>query len=144
MVFRRVVFCGVISKIVLGTFPVDVELFLSLSVAEPVEAHIHSFGSALYYVVGEDANGTFVIELEWSGTLGMAHFGEGCAHGNGIFGVDEAGAGFRFLDGGHDGVDDLGVDQDRGVEGQSRVFWFYWKFGSFREEKEAAVARACF
>ncbi len=114
--FRRMVLGWVVGKIFLRTFPVDVELFLSLSVAEPVEAHIHSFGSALYYVVGEDANGTFVIELEWSGTLGMAHFGEGCAHGNGIFGVDEAGAGFRLLNGGHDGVNYFAVDKDWCIE----------------------------
>ena len=64
----------------------------------PVETHIHGFGSALYYGVGEDANSALIVELEWSWALGMAHFGEGLAHGDGIFGIDEAGAGFGFLD----------------------------------------------
>jgi hypothetical protein len=79
----------VISKIVLCTFPVYVKLFLSLSIANPVETHIHRFGSALYYIVGEYAYSTLVVELERCGALGVAHFGECCSHGNGVFGIDE-------------------------------------------------------
>ena len=75
----------------------DVELFLPLLVLYPVKTHIHSFGSALNNSVSEDADSAFVVKLEWSGALGMAHFGECCSHGDGIFGVDEAGAGFGFL-----------------------------------------------
>jgi hypothetical protein len=52
MVFRRVMFGRVISKIVLCTFPVDVKLLLSLSVANPIKLHVHCFGSALDNCIG--------------------------------------------------------------------------------------------
>ena len=68
------VFGRVICKIVLCTFPVDVKLFLPLSVAYPIEKHVHSFGSVLDNGVGEDVVCTFVVKLEWGGALGMAHF----------------------------------------------------------------------
>ena len=107
MVLCGVVFGRVVSKIVLCTFPVDVELFLLLSVSHPVETHIHGFGSALYYGVGEDTDSAFVVKLEWSGALGMTHFGECCSHGGGIFGVNEARACFGFLYGRHHSIDDF-------------------------------------
>ena len=75
----------------------DVELLLSLSVPNPVETHIHSFGSALNNGVSEDADSTFIVKLEWSGALGMAHFGECGSHGDGVFGVDKSRSGFRLL-----------------------------------------------
>ena len=124
--FCRVVFCGVICKIVLCTFPVDVELILLLSIPNPVEAHIHRLGSALNYCVGEYANSTFIVELEWSWALGVAHFGEGGSHGNSVFGVDKAGSCFRFLYGGHDNIDDFAVDKNRGVEWRRRVVRLDW------------------
>ena len=72
--FCRVMLGWIIGEIVFGAFPVKMKLLLSLSVADPVEAHIHGFGSALNDCVCEDANGAFVVKLEWRGTLGMDHF----------------------------------------------------------------------
>ena len=106
----------------------DVELLLALSITNPVETHIHSFGSALDYGVGEDANSALVVELEWSGALSVAHFGEGCSHRDGVFGVDEAGAGFRLLDGGHDSIDDFAVGKNRCVERWRWVIGLDWDF----------------
>jgi hypothetical protein len=145
MVLRRMVFCWVISKVVLRMFPVDVELFLSLAVTQPVETHIHSFGSALDYIVSEDANGAFVVKLERCGSLGMAHFSEGCMHGDGIFGVDESGASFGLLDGCHDGVNDFAVDEDWCIEWWRGIVGLNGDFGLVGEIEIAAVGRAaCF
>ena len=101
----------------------DVELVLPLAIPNPVEAHIHCLGSALDYCVGEYANGTFVVELEWCGALGVAHFSEGGSHGNSVFCVYKSGACFRFLYGGHDSIDDFAVDKNWGVEWRRRVVW---------------------
>ena len=114
--FCRVVFGGIIGKIVLRTFPVYVKLILPLSIPNPVEAHIHRFGSALDYCVGEYTDSTFVVELKWCGALGMAHFGESGSQGNSVFCVDKSGACFRFLHGGHDGINDFAVDKDGRIE----------------------------
>jgi hypothetical protein len=67
-------FCGVvlgriICKIFLSSFPVDVELFLSMPVTNPIKTHIHSFQPALDDSVSEDTDGTFVVELKRCGTL---------------------------------------------------------------------------
>ena len=123
---RRMVFSGIICEIVLRTFPVDVELFLALLITNPVEMHIHGFGSALNYCVSEDANSALVVELKWSGALGVAHFGKSCSHGNGVFSVDEAGSCFGFLDGGHDSIDDFAVYKNWGVERRRWVVRLDW------------------
>ena len=74
-------------------------MFLSLSIPNPIKTHVHRLGSALDNGVSEDANCAFVVELEWRGTLFVAHFFKGSAHGDSVFGVDETGAGFGFLNG---------------------------------------------
>ena len=45
---RRVVLGGVVGQIGGARAPVDVELALRLTVIEPVEAHVHGFGAALF------------------------------------------------------------------------------------------------
>ncbi len=100
MVFRRVMLGRIVCKIFLPTFPVNVELFLSLSIANPIKAHIHSFRSALNDSVSQDADGAFVVELERRRALWMAHLVEGGGtYGDGVFCVDETGSSFGFLDG---------------------------------------------
>ena len=44
-----------------------------------------------------------------------------------IFCIEVAHACFCFLGGGHDGVDDLAIDEDRPVERWCRVIGFDWK-----------------
>ena len=63
MVFRWLGFTLVIAQVVDALLPVDIELFSSVAVTEPVEAHIHSFGLALFEDSGEDAHCTFIIKL---------------------------------------------------------------------------------
>jgi hypothetical protein len=42
----------------------------------------------------------------------MTHLLESGTYRDSIFGIDESGSGFGFLDGGHDGVDDFAVDEN--------------------------------
>jgi hypothetical protein len=110
-------FCGVvlgriICKIFLSSFPVDMELFLSMPVTNPIKTHIHSFRPALDDSVSEDTDGTFVVVLKRCGTLRMTHLLESSAYRDSIFGIDESRSDFGFLDGGHDGVDDFAVDKN--------------------------------
>jgi len=142
--FSGVMFGRIICKIFLPTFPVDMKLFLSLAVTNPIETHIHGFGSALNDSVGEDTNSAFVVKLERSGTLWVAHFLEGGADGNGVFGVDETGSSFGFLDGGHDGVDDFAVDEDRCVERWRWVIRVDWQFRLLGQIEIAAIAGSRF
>ncbi len=45
-------FGGVISKIGLARFPVDMKLLLANAILDPVESHVHGFGPALDDCVG--------------------------------------------------------------------------------------------
>jgi hypothetical protein len=142
--FCRVVLDRIICKIFLPSFPVDVELFLLMPLVNPRKAHIHSFQPALKDSVSEDTNGTFVVKLKRGGTLQMAHLLEDGKCRDSIFGIDKSGSCFRFLDGGHDGVDDFAVEKNwcivprRWVIRADRQLWF------LGEIVIATVAGACF
>ena len=51
VVYGRVVFTKVIRLVLLARTPVDKEVSLLDSVADPVEAHVNGFGSALFHGV---------------------------------------------------------------------------------------------
>jgi hypothetical protein len=92
----RVVFGVVVGKIVCSLSPMDEELALADSVADPVEAHIHGFGSSLFDCFVADSGGTGVVGLDGSGWLWMAHVVEdGSEHGS-LFAVVEQGGKFSF------------------------------------------------
>ena len=96
----RVVFGVVVGEIVCSLSPVDEELALADSVADPVEAHIHGFGSSLLHCFVADAGGTGVVCLNGSGWLWMPHVVEdGVEHG-GLFAVVKKGGKFGFGGGG--------------------------------------------
>ena len=87
----------IIGQVFFSGPPKNTKLALGNAVFHPIKPHVHGIGPALFDGVGEDADSALVVELEWCGALGVAHFGECGSHGNGIFGIDEAGAGFGFL-----------------------------------------------
>ncbi len=93
---RRMVLGEVVGQIVGATAPVDEELALGDVVFDPVEAHVDGFGAALLDSVVDDAFGTGVVSLDWSGGLGPAHGDECVSKDTGVLGVDEEGAEFGF------------------------------------------------
>ena len=116
MVRRRVVFSEVVGKVVGSFAPVDMIVALGDTVFDPVETHVHGFGPALFDGVINDANGTFVVRLDWGGSLGVAHFIKGGAEGCGILGIIEKSACFSFRRGGEDSVHDGAMYVDGAVE----------------------------
>ena len=68
----------------------------------------------------------------------MAHFLEDGADRDSVFGIDEAGPGFGFLDRGHDGVNDFAVDKNWCIV---RWGWVIRADGQFWFP---AIAGACF
>ncbi len=145
MALGRVVLGRIICKIFLSALPVDVELFLSMPVANPIKSHIHCFGSALYNSVSEDSDGTFVVELERRRALWMAHLLEGGTDWDSVFGVDESRSCFRFLDGGHDGVNNFAIHENRCIVRRRGVIGADWQLRRFCGEiLVSPVAGACF
>ena len=72
-----VVFGKVVGEVVFAWCPLDGQLVLVNSVRDPVEPHVHSFGSLeLMLAVGKSTGcGVISDDSGWSG-LGMAHFPE--------------------------------------------------------------------
>ena len=64
----------------LAWFPVDVELSLLGSVSQPVEPHVHGFGSLLFDSVIDYSLGCTVISLDRCSWLGMSKFLEALSH----------------------------------------------------------------
>ena len=69
--------------------PVVSKLALGVAASEPVEAHVHRFEGLGEDYVGEDPVRGGIVGLDGGPRLSVAHFHEGCADGNGRFGVDE-------------------------------------------------------
>jgi hypothetical protein len=55
-------------------FPVDNDLELFDTLADPLEQHVIGFGAALFGSVNRDAFGSFVVFLDGSGRLWMTQF----------------------------------------------------------------------
>ena len=71
----KIDFGETIGIILLTRAPVDQKLTLVNSVPDPVEAHVNRFGSSLFYLVEGQAHSHFIVGLDGSGRLGVAHFG---------------------------------------------------------------------
>ena len=79
--FDGVMFAKIIGVILIAWAPIDKELALGDAVSDPVESHVNCLGLSLFHRVQGKAHRYFVISLDWSGWLGMSHFGEGCSDG---------------------------------------------------------------
>ena len=78
----RVVFRVVVCKILGALAPMDEEMALADAVSDPIEAHVHGFGSSLFDGVVADAGGAGVVGLDGSGWLWVMHvFEDGSEHG---------------------------------------------------------------
>ena len=73
MMLRRVV--AEIKPFVFDVYafpPVDVELFLSLTTAQPVKSHVHTFGLLGFTLVFHQGCSNFVVKLDWYWKLFVA------------------------------------------------------------------------
>ena len=118
VVGRAVVLREVIAHVDLARAPINVELTLLDAVADPVEAHIHGFGSTLLDVVVADSGGARIVNLDRGGWLGPAQFLEGRADGAGVLGIVVDGADFSLCGGSHDISQDVADNVDDAIVGR--------------------------
>ena len=76
VVLSGMMFCVVVCIVFAAFAPIDEELIVGDTVADPVEAHVDGFGSALLDGVVGESNCNFIVGLDGSCRLGMAHFDE--------------------------------------------------------------------
>jgi hypothetical protein len=86
----------VVGLIGFARLPVDDELTLVNPVTDPVETHVHGFGSALFYRVVGYAFIAFVVGLNVCGRLWMTEFCEGDAEASDILRNVEKGPKFSL------------------------------------------------
>ena len=113
----------VVSQVGAARCPEEVVLALFDSVLEPVEAHVDSFGAALFDSVREDAVGDGIVGFEGSWWLGMAKLNEGLSDGTAILGSHEGGAGLCFGGRGDNRSNLAAEDVDGSIVSWSVVRW---------------------
>jgi hypothetical protein len=91
-------FSEILSQIGATWSPPNVKLFLFYSVFDPVEPHIHSFGSFLLDGVVDNAIRGGVVSGEFSGVLVVTHLRKCGACDGAFFGVDKERSKFSFSD----------------------------------------------
>jgi hypothetical protein len=91
-------FSEIISQIGVTWSPPKVKLFLFYSVFEPVEPHIHSFGSFFLDGVVDNAICGGVVSGEVSGVLVVTHLRKCGACEGAFFGVDKERSKLSFSD----------------------------------------------
>jgi hypothetical protein len=88
----------IISQIVVTCPQPNYKLFLFYSVFDPVELHIHSFGSFLLDGVVDNAIGSVVVSGEVSAVLVVTHIRKCGACDGAFFGVGKERSKFIFSD----------------------------------------------
>ena len=111
----RMVFGVVVSFVDAARAPVDDELALFDSVADPVETHVNGAGALLLDVLIGNATGGRVIGEDGSGILWVPHFDEDGSENEAFLGVGKDAGDFRFAGGGHDHFDDGSDAEDSTV-----------------------------
>jgi hypothetical protein len=91
MMFGMMMLCEIAGGVSRSAPPIDMVLFLLNAVANPIEAHIHGFGSLLFDGFVGDTTGGAVAGNHRSRRLWVAQFVESDAEGGAFFAVVEKG-----------------------------------------------------
>ncbi len=67
-------FGKIIGQVCGAWAPVYFELFVFDTILDPIESHVHGFGSLLFDLFVCKAVGRGIIDLDWGGRLWVAHF----------------------------------------------------------------------
>ena len=106
----------VVGKVASTRFPKDGELAFFDAVLKPIEAHVDSFGAALFDRLVEDAARHTVVGDHDSGWLGPAHLTEcGAERAQGL-GIVESPPNLSIGSRGVDILHDAGKDMDGPIE----------------------------
>ena len=131
-----------ISEVSTAGTVVDQELLLPDAITNPVEAHVHCFGTLLLDCVVGEAFSCGVVHLHGCGRLGMIELGERDAKRDGLPAIDVGSSNFSLGGGADDNVEDFadgvnGTVQSRNISGGQ-----VWVDGCVAEKEMAAGATA--
>ena len=127
----------IISQILGSSSPVNDILALLGLILDPIKTLVNGLGSFLFYDAIGESDSKSVVDLHWSGRLGMPHFLKSLAERDGFLPIDVGSSHFCFSRRAHDVAQYFGNDMDRSV---------WWTLGGIssigREEKTASSATA--
>ena len=92
----------IIGTIIFAGSPIEEKLTLTDAIFNPKETHIHCLSTALLDGIGENSDGTLVIDLDRSSGLRMSHLDQCLANGETLFSVGKYRRNFGFGGGRHD------------------------------------------
>ena len=125
----RMMLGEVVGFVETSFLPVDVELSLTDTVADPVVAHVDGFGAFLLDGVIGNAGSGGIVSGNRGWRLGVAEFFEGDSDWAGLFAVVEEGRKFSFGGARDDFADELAENVDGAVRGRGwivRTGCFVW------------------
>ena len=140
VVLIGMVFGKVAGAIADATLPVDNELALANTVADPGKTHIHGFGAFLFDCIVGNARCSAVVGLDRGRRLIVTQFLETCAQGASFFAVVEKGTEFSLGDAGDDLTEDLAEYVNRAVVWWIRIGWEWSDGGVLRPGAEIVKA----
>lgn len=111
-----------ITKVVSARAPIDGELALSGTVADPVKSHVDGFGPFLFDGVVGKADSSGVVNLHGSGRLRMSKFSKSGAKRDGFLSINIGSSNFGLRSGPHHVFKNFFNDVDGTIGfGDSRV-----------------------
>ena len=140
-------FGEVVGQVVCAFSPMDEKMSLFDAIANPVETHIHGFGSALFDSFVANASCAGIVGLDGCRWLWMPHVFKGGAEHCSFFAVEEESAKFGFGGGGEDGGHHGGMNVNCAVGGRRSGVGIGGTEGIgewVAEEEKTAWARASF
>jgi hypothetical protein len=140
-------FSKIIGLVKSAGFPIDMELALADTVANPVETHIDGFGALLFDSIVGNASGGAVVCYNGCGRLGMAEFFQADSKGACIFAIVEKGGKLSFGGAGDDFTEDLTENINGAIgwwSGSSGRRRFGWVGGEAAEKVIAGGAGTSF
>ena len=95
--------------------PVMTKFLLRFSAAEPVETHVHGFGSTRGNSIFDNSERCGVVCLHWRRWLWMSHGDEGVSGGYRFADIDVESSKFGLCCRGHYGLDHLSNGEDSSI-----------------------------
>jgi hypothetical protein len=113
VMFGRVVFCEVTSKVFVAWAPVYAKLILLDLIVDPVEAHVDGFRATLLNCVVDDSSSAGIVNLDGGWWLWPTKkFFESSLDGRGVLGIVEACSNVSLSGRGHNVAQDAADNVD--------------------------------
>jgi hypothetical protein len=118
------------------------KLLLPDTITNPVETHVHSFGTFLLDGVVGETFGSGVVHLHGGGWLGVLELSEGGAKRDGLLAIDVGATNFRLRSGSDNNVEDFANSENGSIQRRANQRRHVRVSGGVAEEEMTAGTTA--